>query len=631
MKNIIKKIKQNYKLVLGVLVAGLLTGYIIGKPASHKRLDTSDPNIQITQPARLSQSDRSTSDLWTCSMHPQIRLDHPGQCPICGMELIPLKDNAVKEPGISADEIQMTEAALKLADVQTIIVKKAHPDKEVYLLGKVKPDERKIAELTARFGGRIEKLWVNFTGQNVNKGEKLATIYSPSLVTAQKELLEAIGYKVSNPDLYRAARNKLKLWDLTDQQIDNIETSGEAQSYFDILSPISGTVTRRNVSLGDYVKEGNALFQVIDLSNVWLMLEAYESDLPWIKLGDRVDFTVRSVPGRKFYGRIGFVDPTIDPMTRIARVRVDVQNPGLVLKPEQFADAVVTSSVAGSKKDLIIPKTAVLWTGKRAVVYVKVKDREQPTYRYREIVLGPAAGEYYVVSNGLKEDEEIAVNGVFKIDAAAQLAGKPSMMNPAGGVSSGGHHHAGMNMSANDMASPQEHDNPLVRNVSFNTTDKTEKKQSKTGINPEFSKQLTKVYKDYLPMKDAFTKSGPQKVALDAAKIASDLDEVKMELLEGQNHIDWMKQLKILKENLKVMIDNPDIDSQRHAFANFNTAFYKSIKQFGLSNVILYYQYCPMTENGNGAYWLSDTKEIRNPYFGDEMPGCGETKETLEF
>lgn len=146
--------------------------------------------------------------------------------------------------------------------------------------------------------------------------------------------------------------------------------------------------------------------------------------------GDKVDFTIPSLPGKRFSGRVAFIDPLIDPQTRIAQVRVEVRNPGLLLKPEMFANGIVTSNIAGNKKVLLIPKTAALWTGKRAVVYVKIPGRKQPTFTYREIGLGPSAGNFYVVDSGLSEGEEIAVNGVFKIDAAAQLAGKPSMMNP---------------------------------------------------------------------------------------------------------------------------------------------------------------------------------------------------------
>ncbi len=206
--------RRDYRIIVITLIAGLFFGWLFFHGSKSE-----SSNIQTT--AKEHGDEKQT--IWTCSMHPQIRMDHPGKCPICGMDLIPLQEYTGSDQVSSPDEIRMTEAAMKIADIQTMVVKKAYPDKKVYLLGKVKPDERNIAELTARFGGRIQKLYVNFTGQNVNKGVKLATIYSPALITAQKELLEAQEYRQSNPGFYEAARNKLKLWDLTDEQIDNIE------------------------------------------------------------------------------------------------------------------------------------------------------------------------------------------------------------------------------------------------------------------------------------------------------------------------------------------------------------------------------------------------------------------------
>ena len=603
--NINKKAIINYVIVL---VTGLFFGWLFFHGSGKvKPEDQESTNQQIK---------KSTNQIWTCSMHPQIRMDKPGKCPICGMDLIPLQEYKADEESVSPDEIQMTDAAVKIADIQTMVVQKAYPNKEVYLLGKVKPDERNISELTARFGGRIEKLYVNFTGQDVNKGEKLATIYSPALVTAQKELLEALEYKQSNPELYNAARNKLKLWDLTDRQIDNIEQKGEVRNYFDVLSPITGTVTKRNVALGDYVKEGSALFQVIDLKRIWVMLEAYESDLPWIKVGDKVSFTVQSIPGKSFSGRVSFIDPFIDPKTRIAQVRLEVQNPGLVLKPEMFVNGIVTSTIAENKKDLMIPKTAILWTGKRAVVYVKVPGHEQPTFKYREIVLGPEAGEFYVVKEGLKEGEEIAVNGVFKIDAAAQLAGKPSMMNPEGGKVRTGHDHAGMNMDNGQTP------------VNDNSAKKDEGKQ---GINNKFKKQLNDVYAVYLEMKNAFVASDPDQAAQKASEVKDKLKAVNMKLLEGDTHMKWMKYLEQLNNALDKIATASDIEIQRKAFAEYNLAFYKSMKDFGLSGGTVYYQYCPMALGEKGAYWFSEKKEIQNPYFGDAMLQCGETRETLKY
>ncbi len=438
MKNIINNIKKNLKLVIGALVAGIIIGGLFfhsgGTSTSHK----AGQELTGHEGHDHESEDPGT---WTCSMHPQIKRDKAGDCPICGMDLIPLASMDAQGEDVDPNEIMMTESAAKLAEVQTMRVGTGNPEKSIHLQGKIQADERRIAELTARFGGRIEELFLNFTGQNVRKGQKLATIYSPELVTAQRELLEAVALKNERPGLYAAAKGKLKLWDLNDEQIKAIEEEGEPKLYFDILSPISGTVTMRHVAIGDYVKEGKALFKVVDLTKVWALFDAYESDLPWMKLKDEVEFTIQSLPGKTFEGKVSFIDPFIDARTRVAKVRVELKNPKLEVKPEMFTRGIIHSKIAASESQILIPKTALLWTGKRAVVYVKVPNRENPSFVYREIVLGPEAGNFYVVSEGLQEGEEIAVNGVFKIDAAAQLQGLPSMMNPGAGVASTGHNH----------------------------------------------------------------------------------------------------------------------------------------------------------------------------------------------
>ena len=277
MKNIIQKIKQNIKYILSGILVGLIFGWLLfgGEENSHEG----------HKHESKTETENST---WTCSMHPQIKQQEQGDCPICGMDLVQQNTLQSDEDDVSPYEIMMTKSAIKLADIQTFTIKKGMPEKKIYLLGKAQADERNIAELTAHFPGRIEKLFVNFTGQSVKKGQKLATIYSPKLVVAQKELMEAITFKNTNPSFYTAARSKLKLWDLSDRQIDDIEKNGKPKMYFDILSPMSGTVTMRHVTLGDYVKEGNALFQLIDLTKIWVLFDAYESDLSWIEKDDKV-------------------------------------------------------------------------------------------------------------------------------------------------------------------------------------------------------------------------------------------------------------------------------------------------------------------------------------------------------
>ena len=604
--NIIRR--KEIVIALITLVIGLALGYFF--------FGNSTTSTKIANEHTLEEHANET--IWTCSMHPQIRQNKPGDCPICGMDLIPVVDAGTEEAS-DPNEIQMTESAMKLAEVQTFIVKNGAPEKVIYLLGKVQADERNIAALTARFGGRIEKLFVNYTGQYVKKGQKLASIYSPDLITAQRELIEALKYKGTNPSFYKATRSKLKLWELTETQIDAIENQGEPIVSFDILSPISGTVTRRDVSLGDYVKEGTPLFEVIDLSSVWIMFDAYESDLPWINIGDTIKFTLQSIPGTEFQGSVSYIDPFINANTRVAQVRIAFSNKNMKLKPEMFANGELLSRVAKNANELLIPKTSVLWTGKRAVVYVKIPNRETPSFNYREIILGPESGNYYVVANGLVEGEEVVSNGVFKIDASAQLAGKPSMMNPDGGKVSTGHNHGGTNMTDEEMENMDISDSPENEVTSY-----------QNEVSAIAKSQLGNLVVSYLIMKDAFVATDENEVVKQAEKTLSSLNEIDMKQFNGDAHMAWMELQKPIEDNLLGIINMKGIEMKRSHFSVVSNKLTKAIEMFGIDTQHpVYLEFCPMAFNDAGAYWVSDNKEIRNPYFGDVMLKCGKVIRTV--
>lgn len=366
-------------------------------------------------------------EIWTCSMDPQVRKDTPGKCPICGMDLILLKQSSSSV--MDSNAIHFSKEAAELANVATSIVSRQQPIKEVRMYGKVQADERLLQNQVAHFSGRIEKLLVNFTGETVRKGQTLAIIYSPELVTAQQELLEAAKSKTTQPEIYAAAMEKLMQWMLSDAQIASIERSGRVKTNFEVISNTSGIVTSKRVAVGDHVSEGSVLYDVANLSSVWVLFDAYESDLPFLKVGNKIDFTLQALPGTNMLGIIKFIDPVIDPVNRVAKVRVEISNAGGKLKPEMFATGVVKANLNEFKDKLVIPRSAVLWTGKRSVVYVKQPETDEINFKMREIELGPMLGNSYVVESGLSEGEEIVTDGTFSVDAAAQLAGKPSMMN----------------------------------------------------------------------------------------------------------------------------------------------------------------------------------------------------------
>ena len=342
------------------------------------------------------------------------------------MDLIPLNQS---DSNIDSGAIHFTKEAAELANVQTSIVSKQKPIKEVRLYGKVQADERLLQSQVAHVPGRIEKLLVNFTGEVVHKGQTLALIYSPELITAQQELLEATQTKDLQPDIYEAAKDKLRQWKLTETQIAAVVKSGKVLTNFDVVSTTSGIVTDKRVSNGDYIAKGTVLYDIADLSNVWAMFDAYESDLPFLSQGDKLNFTVQAIPGKTFTGSIVFIDPVIDPVTRVAKVRVEVNNKSGKLKPEMFVTGIVSANLSEYKNKMIIPRSAVLWTGRRSIVYVRLAGSDEPIFKLREIELGPILGSSYVVESGLDEGEAIVTQGTFSVDAAAQLEGKSSMMN----------------------------------------------------------------------------------------------------------------------------------------------------------------------------------------------------------
>lgn len=435
-------------------LAGLLVGWLLFSPSSTPQADSSHHDHSHDSIAGHSHSHDLLQDengVWTCSMHPQIRQDKPGKCPICGMDLIPVRKSGNNNENIDPSSIQLSEEAMALADVQTSRVSKENPVKQIRLYGKIAPDERSLQSQTAHVGGRIENLAVDFTGETVRSGQTLATLYSPELFTAQQELLEAI--KMQQPALIQAAKEKLQLWKMTDAQITAIEQSGTTSPLVEIKSNTSGIVISKKVSQGDYVSQGAILFDVANLSKVWAMFDAYEVDLPFLSKGDPVEFTLQALPGKVYKGKIAFIDPIVNATSRTSRVRVEVSNPQMELKPEMYATATVNAALKGYKDQIVVPQTAVLWTGKRAIVYVKQPDISTPTFQMREVELGPSLGNAYVILKGLSDGEEIVTNGVFSIDASAQLEGKPSMMNNDGNVAqpmTGHAGHAGHSMQASN-------------------------------------------------------------------------------------------------------------------------------------------------------------------------------------
>ncbi|WP_075351114.1 efflux RND transporter periplasmic adaptor subunit [Algoriphagus marinus] len=555
-----------------ILLIGISIGWLISPSEPNVAEDGHDHGVEAL-----------ADQLWTCSMHPQIKLNEPGDCPICGMDLIPLVSG--NRSGSSNPMVhEMTAEAIAMANIQTSIVGGMSSDGELLLTGKIEADERQNASVTAKFPGRIEKLFVSFTGEKVKAGQKLATVYSPELMTAQKELAEAAKTKSVFPELYQAALEKLRLWKLTEAQISSIENSGNTITAFDILASHSGIVTQRNIAVGDYVNTGTVLFNVVDLDKIWVMLDAYESDLPLVAVGNPISFTAAGIPGQTFTAKVTYIDPIINPTTRAASLRAELANPNGKLLPEMFVSAKVKTNSKGQNTAIAIPRTALLWSGKRSIVYVKVPNAEYPSYEMREITIGSKIGEMYSVEAGLEAGEEIVTNGVFAIDAASQLAGGYSMMN-----------------------------RPENKTVEVSTI---------------FQSQLTQLTEEYFKVKNSLVSDDALATQKAAATLQSNLSKVDMSLVEGPGHDKWMAIRSEIQKAAGLITKESEIANQRRHFSPLSQAFLNLTETFGLTKDKVYKEYCPMAFDNKGAYWLSESEEIRNPYFGKSMLACGEVTKT---
>ena len=477
-------------LTLLLVVAALVAGWYLR--AGLAPIETAMP-VAIQSGAH-SETDHEAVALtiWTCSMHPQVQLTEPGACPLCGMDLIPLEAGLTSGDPSEQSRIKLSPEARKLIRIQTHPVERRFAEAEVRMLGKIQVDETRVAYLSAWAPGRLERLFVDYTGVEVAKGDHMVNLYSPKIYTDQTALLSALSAQRSRSDpstslegraiaaTIDAARERLLQVGLSEEQIATIEERGEPTSHITIYAPIGGIVVHKTGTQGMYVEEGQRIYTIADLSHLWVQLDAYESDLAWLHYGQVVEFSTEAYPGEVFVGTIAFISRELDPKTQTVKVRVNLDNAEGRLKPGMFVRAVVRTKVAtrGRVMDqslsgkwicsmhpeivrnefalcdlcemdlvtteslgyapaklakqempLVIPITAALRTGRRAVVYLEIETDDGPVYEGREIVLGPRAGDWYLVESGLEEGDRVVTNGNFKLDSALQIMAKPSMMS----------------------------------------------------------------------------------------------------------------------------------------------------------------------------------------------------------
>ena len=587
---------KKYIAYIGILLVGLILGAVFFGNSNEDQTHSHEKIAKETQ-------------MWTCSMHPQIMQPEAGDCPICGMELIP---SITSDDGLSPDQFKLSKNALALANVQTTIVGvNTEAGNNIKLSGKIVENEETNAVQVSYFSGRIEKLNINATGIQVKKGQLLASIYSPELIAAQQELITTSSLKESQPSLYDAVRNKLKLWKLTEAQINQIESSKTVKENFELYATVSGTVLNKLVEQGDYVKQGQPLFKIADLSSVWAIFDVYENQIELFRKGQDIMIMTPAYPDQSYEAKISFVNPILDEATRTLKLRAVLPNKQNIFKPGMFVEGNVNGLSRKYKEGINIPASAILWTGERSVVYIKTNP-DEPVFEMREVQLGSRIGNQYQVISGLNIKDEIVTNGTFTVDAAAQLRGKKSMMNKEGNPVVTGHvGHSGTQVQENIAAS----ESPSHKRV---------------PVSNDFKEQLKLVFNAYIKVKEALVEDDFNMVKENAGLLLKNLDQVEMELItDSESHQHWMQAEKAMQKSASAIVASENIDAQRTHFKELSKALTSAVQMYGIGQSV-YNQFCPMANDNQGAYWLSNDKNVLNPYFGSAMLACGSVKQVIQ-
>lgn len=382
--------------------------------------------VVVARPnAKPSQS--RTPLYWVDPMHPAYKSDKPGTAPDCGMDLVPVYDDGNGATASNVNgyaNVKVTPERQQSIGVQTGITEMRSLGREVRTVGRVAVDETRLYKITTKFDGYIEKLYVNVTGQQIRKGQPLFSVYSPDLLATQQEYLLAMRAAKQSPTLLEAARQRLRLWDISNAEIRELERTGIARRSITIHSPASGFVLNKLAVEGARVMPGEPLFEIANLDHVWIQADVYESELQFIRIGATATTTLSYLPGRTWKGRVTFIAPTVDPMTRTVKVRSEFENADGALKPDMFGDVVIEQP---AREVVVVPDSAVLQTGTRSVVFV-VKD--DGTFAPREISVGTKSEQVYEVRSGLQAGEKVVTQANFLIDSESRLKAALAEMKP---------------------------------------------------------------------------------------------------------------------------------------------------------------------------------------------------------
>jgi membrane fusion protein, copper/silver efflux system len=531
---------------------------------------------------------------WTCSMHPQIRQPGPGSCPICGMDLIPVSTGSADGDHGDLPRLTVSDRAAALMAIQVWPAERRDLDGEIRLSGTIGYDETAVHDVVVRTEGQIERLYVNYENAAVRRGQRLADVYSPAILTASQELLQArrAAERGGMADLVEAAAAQLLALGVSRAQVDRILDTGEPARTYALFAPADGVVSELAGRQGEWLMSGARLMRVAGLGRVWAQFEAYERDIARLRVGAPLQFTVESFPGETFAGTISFIDPVVDGGRRTARIRVQIDNPGARLKPGMLVRG-VAGGTARADAALVIPATAPLLMGSRALVYVQLPGEARPTFEAREVTLGARSGPHWEVAAGLTEGELVVVNGAFRIDSELQIRGRPSMMG----------------------APPPTHDHRPVLPGESRTVP--------VQLSRVAGVQLEQVTAAYLEVANALSRDDAAAARTAARGLESALRTAELADLDRDAGREWNRVRTDMRARAGAMASGSDLELLRRELQPLSEALEGAVHTFQSDQVgPLFRAVCPMVDGGIGS-WLTRAERIENPYHGASMFRCG--------
>ena len=549
--------------------------------------------------------DATGGTTYTCPMHPQIVQSSPGTCPICAMDLVP-----VTKTGAKSTDIMLSASQMQLANVTVQPIASGSIGSNTVLNARLAVDQQQTDVISSRVAGRIERLYVKETGQPIRKGQVLYEIFSESLLTQQQEYLLAIRQaeelKEARYETFRrSAEQKLRLYGMTEQQISQLAKTRQLQSQIPFVAPVSGTVTEISANEGQYVGEGALLYRLVNLSQLWVEAELYAGEAQYVKVGDRVPIQVVGSEGNSpLTARVAFINPAYRAGSQVLVMRAVLSNPGNRFQPGQQARVLLQHGV---QRGLTLPVDAVVRAGQGAVVFVQTT---KGTFQPRKVRTGTETDQQVAITSGLQGNETVAMSGAYLLYSELILK---KGINP---------------ITAETEETIQSTPSPESKPTTGDTG--TAGKTGSAHTAPDsFKQQLRAVYDASLTLTESLIASNLLQAKAAAVVVEKKLTLVDMMQLSGLAQTDWMVYLKEMTTGLKAIRNGSDLEKQRTAYAQFENGLYRSVKAYTIGEKPIYRQYCPMALNSKGSYWLSDKKPIRNPYFGDQMLTCGETKEAL--